>query len=97
MDLTFGKSLNLREESLKYLYSYSSRAKDFISANGQVSAPLKDAQQNSKKKPVITLIFEPKGQVIYIKFDLEGDILIYNFRLFKLPWEFMFRSGNPHQ
>ena len=43
VDLTFGKILNIRERVTigklpDYLYSYSSRAKGFISANGKVSA-----------------------------------------------------------
>ena len=36
--------------------------------------PLKDAEQKSSKKPVITLIFKLKALVICPKFDLHGNI-----------------------
>ena len=36
--------------------------------------PLKDAEQNFLKKPVIILVFKLKSQVSCIKFDVGGGI-----------------------
>ena len=78
--LAFGEILSIWEESracMQLQLQSSSSAKYPISVNAG-ECPLKDAEQNTQKKPVITLIFKLKALVICTKFDLswqQRDIL----------------------
>ena len=57
------------------MYSYSSRAKDFIyfcACAGECH--LKNEEQNFYKKTVITLLFKLKALVTGNKSDLDGEI-----------------------
>ena len=76
VDLTFGKILNIREElqQIRYLYSYGSYAKKIHFCERADDCLLKDAEENSYKKPIITPIFKLKALVICTKFDLGRDI-----------------------
>ena len=79
VDLTFGNILDVWDKSQLYINGcISSRAKDSIYANAQVSALEKMQSKTLRKKSVITLIFKLKAIVIYTKFDLaqwQRDIL----------------------
>ena len=84
VDLAFGKILNIWKESQCYVDScipqLSCKRFHFCKCAGE--CPLKDAEQNTCKKPVITLIFKLKALVICSKFDLawqQRDILNLTF------------------
>ena len=77
VDLTFGKILNILEESQQVNYlgiqlQFTCKRFDFYKCADEY--PLKDAEENSSKKSVITLIFNLKSPVISTNFDHDEDI-----------------------
>ena len=77
VDLTFGKILNIptgRVRACKLPIQLQLTCKRFHFCKCAGEYPLKDAEQNSQKRPVIALIFKLKVLVICTEFDVSGEI-----------------------